>query len=66
MCYCEIDIVKKKMKESSNEMHCITDHEGFQSVCLNVWVLQTTYFSYRSRYGNSEEKSVDESKFAHT
>ena len=60
VCCCEIDIVKDKMKESSNEIHCITDHEGFQSVCLNVWVLQTVYFSYRSRYGDTGEKSVHE------
>ena len=39
VCCCEIDNVKEKMKESSNEIHCITDHEGFQSVCLNVWTL---------------------------
>ena len=28
-------------------------HLGFQSVCLNPWVLQTAYYSYRQQYGES-------------
>ena len=39
---------------------CITDHEGFHGVCLNVWVLQTAYFNYRQRYGVAEEKAIHE------
>ena len=31
-------------------------HEGFNSVCLDVWVLQTAYHYYRQRYGEAEEK----------
>ena len=60
MCCCEIDSVKGKMEESSNAIHCITDHEGLQPVCLDPWVLQTAYFSYRCRYGDTEEKPVHE------
>ena len=40
LCCCEIESVKVKMEESSSEIHCITNHEGFQRVCL---VLQAAY-----------------------
>ena len=35
-----------KKEESASEISCITNHEGFESVCLKVWVLQAAYFSY--------------------
>ena len=37
-------VVKKQ--ENGSEIACIPDHEGFQSVCLDVWVLQATYSVY--------------------
>ena len=48
--------------ESEKDVSGITDHEGFESVCLNVWVLQTAYFNYRQlqRYGEAVEKTVHE------
>ena len=46
--------------ESENDISCITDHEGFESVCLNVWVPQTAYFNYRQQYGEAVEKTVHE------
>ena len=30
-----------KKEESASEISCITDHEGFQSVCFNVWGIHT-------------------------
>ena len=47
VCCCEIDQVNEKKQESlsSSEVMCIIDHEGFDSVCLNVWVLQAAYFA---------------------
>ena len=51
VCCCEIDVVIAKKEENNNEISCIIDHEGFKSVCLNVWVLQTSYFNYRQQYG---------------
>ena len=47
-------------EESASEISCITDHEGFESVCLNVWVLQAAYSSYRYHYGDAEEKDIHE------
>ena len=35
----------------ANPVQCITDHPGFEAVCLNVWVLQTAYFQLRQEYG---------------
>ena len=34
-----------------NPPTCITGHPGFHGVCLDMWVLQTAYFSFRQRYG---------------
>ena len=53
VCCCEIDTVSNKFQESENDISSITDHEGFESVCLNVWVLQTAYFNYGQRYGEA-------------
>ena len=64
VCCCEIDAVVSRLQElpiEGTNASCITDHEGFDSVCLNVWVLQTAYFNYREKYGDAEvEKSVHE------
>ena len=39
------------IQESAAEVQCITQHEGFQPVVLDVNVLQTAYFNYRQQYG---------------
>ena len=49
-----------KKEESASKISCITDHEGLESECLNVWVLQAAYFSYRYYYGDAEEKDIQE------
>ena len=36
-CCAEIDKVAEKMQEGPHEVTCITAHEGFEAVCLNVW-----------------------------
>ena len=41
---------------ASSAVSCIIDHEGFHSVCLDVWVLQTAYFNYRKHYGVADKK----------
>ena len=38
ICCCEIDGIVEK-QENASEIACITDHEVFQSVCLDVWLL---------------------------
>ena len=32
-------------------MKCITEHPGFQSTCLDVWVLETAYYAFRQQHG---------------
>ena len=61
VCCHEIDNVKRKIEEeSSSNINCIIEHEGFQSVCLDVWVLQTAYFSHKSSYGDTDVESIHE------
>ena len=52
-CVCCSEISQVVEKKSSEGVECITQHPGFQSVCLNPWVLQTAYYSYRQQYGES-------------
>ena len=51
-----------KKHESESKISCITNHDGFESVCLNLWVLQTAHFTYRHHYGNCEEREKSLSK----
>ena len=60
LCCSEVDKVVEKKEEGSSAVSCIIDNEGFHSVCLDVWVLQTAYFNYRQHYGVAEEKVVHE------
>ena len=60
ICCCEIDKIKEKIQEGESTVSCITKHEEFEAVCLNVWVLQAAYFEYRQCYGESEHKSIHE------
>ena len=46
-----------------NSVVCITSHEGFENVCLNVWVLQAAYFSYRQEYGSGETRQHNRTHF---
>ena len=51
---CEIDTTIQKMGQIQAQISCITEHEGFEPVCLNFWVLQAGYFSYRQHYGTHD------------
>ena len=50
-CVCCSEITQVMAKRSSAGVGCIILHPGFQSVCLDPWVLQTAYYSYRQHYG---------------
>ena len=43
-----------EMGEVAEAPVCITQHPGFQAVCLNRWVLQTAWYQYR-QYSQSYE-----------
>jgi hypothetical protein len=34
---------------------CITEHPGFNAVCLDVWNLQAVYYEYKQHYGQMEK-----------
>ena len=53
ICFCELEKMVGKMEETG--ISCITEHKGFDAVCLNRWVLQTAYFQYWQQYGNHYE-----------
>lgn len=56
VCCREIDQMYDLMQGSGPTAQCITEHEGFEAVCLNVWVLQTAYFAYRQQYGTRDTR----------
>ena len=60
ICFCEVERVVMKKEENASKISCITNHEGFGSVCLNVWVLQIAYYNYRYHYSDAEEKDIHE------
>ena len=52
------EIVKKnteavEMGDCQVPPSCITQHPGFQAVCLNRWVLQCAWYQYRQQYSKS-------------
>ena len=54
VCCKEIAMVAGKIDALDDpSLVCITDHPGFSPVCLNVWILQASYFQYRQEHGMS-------------
>jgi len=53
VCCAEIGQVWQKVENQRPEiqMKCITEHPGFQSTCLDVWVLETAYYPFRQQHG---------------
>ena len=53
VCCTEIGQLWQKVKEQGPEtqISCITEHPGFQSICLDFWVLETAYYAYRQQQG---------------
>jgi len=37
-------MISTHLSACNSEPACITEHEGFHPVCLNIWVLQKAYF----------------------
>ena len=51
VCCSEIDHTAQKLNESEANVNCITEDEGLEPVCLNVWLLQAGLYSYEEHYG---------------
>ena len=61
VCCSEIDCVVAKNNEAveaeglNEPLVCITQHPGFNAVCLNHWVLQTAWYQYKQQYQDPYE-----------
>ncbi len=53
VCCAEIGQVWQKVEDQRPEIQlsCITEHPGFQSTCLDIWVLETAYYAFRQQHG---------------
>ena len=58
ICCNEIPNVLTKKQENNSSIKCITEHPGFEAVCLNVWVLQVAYFQYRQEHGGGNMQKL--------
>ena len=45
LCCLKVETNKQKIEESECKINCITKHKGFQPVCLDAWVFQTSDFN---------------------
>ena len=53
VCCTKIGQLWQKVEEQWPEIQisCITEHPGFQSICPDVWVLETAYYALRQQRG---------------
>lgn len=53
-CCCEKEEMVSVMHEYNSDfggnIKCITEHPGFQSQCLDIWVLRSSYSHYKQQY----------------
>ena len=61
VCCCSIGEVVAKMEEIGAV--CITECDGFDAVCLNLWVLQTAYYQYSTDCNMASTKNPFMSTF---
>ena len=48
----------EKILEKLEGRKCITQHPGFEAVCLNVWALETAWYGYNTDYMNTSHASL--------
>ena len=51
--YCKeiAQVIERISQLNGVVIQCITEHPGFATVCLDVYVLQTAYFQYHQQHG---------------
>ena len=65
-CCKEIEQIKSKNEEAVERKEvkdvpvCITQHPGFEAVCLNTWVLQTAWYQFKQQYMEAFEGPEDQ------
>ena len=61
VCCMEIKQVWQIVEDQpETEMKCITEHPGFQSTCLDVWVVETACYAYRQQQYGTDNKRGNE------
>ena len=52
-------IVAASFGECEEQCKCTTQHPGFHPVCINRWVLQTTWYQYKQQYKDPYDGAED-------
>ncbi|KAI4785793.1 hypothetical protein KUCAC02_037548 [Chaenocephalus aceratus] len=63
-CCKEVQRVAEKAMEEP-ETDCITDHQGFKTVCLDKDVLEVARYQYRQQYGHNAFEGPVDQKWRH-
>ncbi|XP_074607768.1 uncharacterized protein LOC141860533 isoform X1 [Acropora palmata] len=65
VCCMEVEQVWQKVVDQRPESHmkCVTEHPGFQSTCLDVWVHETAYYAYRQQYGTDNQRGNEKFRY---
>ena len=50
------------VNELGKQAKCITDHPGFNAICLNIWALQLSAGLYQTRDGTRYRKKALEQR----
>jgi hypothetical protein len=48
-----LEEVGVELEDDPPQPTCITEHKGFDAVCINEDVLETAWFQYRQQYGRN-------------
>jgi hypothetical protein len=63
-CCKEKDPIARTIQEFNEDhggnIRCIMEHHGFQSNCMDVWVLQTAYMHYKQQYRGGFDGETNE------
>ncbi|CAC5418551.1 unnamed protein product [Mytilus coruscus] len=63
ICCQELNRMTDKMEELPSPTQCITEHPGFEPVCLNQYVLETAYYQYRQQYGEIQVTTEERNRY---
>ena len=52
-CYDIPEVLRKMQEMPAGSVTSITNHPGFDNVCLDIWVLQAASYNYLQQYGRN-------------
>ena len=59
--YMEVERCRERMAEVEKDDECVTSHPGFESVCLNRWVLATAAIGLKTKQKKASTTLLAES-----